>query len=279
MSSTIGRGTDMNPLKPITKIDIDFGTPVSLKPPDCEAICRQIQEEYEYVEGDGHFDILDFEVYLFHNSLTEKEWDEYNTLLAKVDAARENYDPDKHDSNSPEALAYFNAEQAREDFFGTHGKHICYSCSYYLQDLEKNRSAICEFEDRDIHVRPYCLACPNFFTGETPQQKKARLESNMYFSRNPQAAANFKRNQRKHSAERFARHLCNFKNGDHTAFILADDQVNGNSTYYEKLYNEFPDIFKKTPFPTFDVFKDAQIHWKTKREVTTTLLTGDDTNA
>lgn len=251
----------MTPLSAITAIPVDFGTPTDFSPPDISSLLSSIRKETEDMEGDGRYDAVAQEIELFESSLTPEELTQHNALIEAIETARAAFDPDRDEDTSPAAKAYHAALEARERFIDTHGSHMCFSCSHYIQPSIQppppQDFAVCSFNDRNLIVRPYCLACPHYTTGTTPKMERDNLELKILSAQHPELQARYTKEKRKQSAEKMAVRLNSIDN-DITAFLIFAE----SRDYYKKLYADYPSIFQTTPFPTFDSLVSAYEKWR-----------------
>lgn len=246
----------MEELTPIRQIKVNFGNPLILTCPSSDALGARLAEEVAEVE-DNPFDAFMADSYVWESSITTEERKNFDELTARVDAAGKAFSPGKDDDNTPAAEAYYKAEDEREKFIRSTGKHLCFRCSYYTTHQAKGGTlvAICERMNGICGVRPYGISCPHFTTELTPQMLNAVKEQADAFRKNPDFARFVRKNQREDIARRFADYI---KTAPSTAFFI----YQGEPAYYERLYNDFPLIMAETQYPSFPLFLEAYKRWE-----------------
>lgn len=246
----------MEELTPIRQIKVNFGNPLILTCPSSDALGARLTKEVAEVE-DNPFDAFMADSYVWESSITPEERKTFDELTARLDAAEKAFSPGKDDDNTPAAEAYYKAEDEREKFIRSTGKHLCFRCSYYTTHQAKNGTlvAICERMNGICGVRPYGISCPHFTTELTPQMLNAVKEQADTCRKNPDFARFVRMNQREDIARRFADYI---KTAPSTAFFI----YQGEPAYYERLYNDFPLIMAETQYPSFPLFLEAYKRWE-----------------
>jgi len=193
----------------------------------------------------------------WESSITPEQRKKFDELSDKKDAAEKAYDPKKHKDDSPEAQAFFKADDELERFIESTGKHLCFRCSYYeTKEIDNGRlAAKCTRRSSGQGVRPYTLACGHFTTGVTPYVLQAEREYAEVCRKNPGLADFVRKHQREDAAKRFAEYI---KDSPSIAFYL----YQGAPDYHEKFYNDFPLIMAETQYPSFPLFLEAYERWK-----------------
>lgn len=246
----------MEELTPIRQIKVNFGTPLILSCPSSDALGARLAKEVAEVE-DNPFDAFMADSYVWESSITPEERKTFDELTARVDAAGKDFSPGKDDDNTPAAEAYYKAEDEREKFICSTGKHLCFRCSYYTTHQAKGGTwvAICERMNGICGVRPYGISCPHFTTEPTPQMLNAEKVQADACRRNPDFARFVRMKQREDIARRFANYIMTSPS---TAFFIYKDA----KAYYERLYNDFPLIMAEARYPSLPLFLEAYERWE-----------------
>lgn len=246
----------MEELTPIRQIKVNFGNPLILFSPSSDAIGERLAKEVAEVE-DNPFNACIADSDVWESSISPEERKTFEALTARLDAEGKVFSPCKDDDNTPEAEAYYKAEEEREKFIHSTGKHLCFRCSYYMADKVKGGTwvALCERKNGVYGVRPYSISCPHFTTDDTPIILKARKEYEEACRQNP-GFSRFARNEhRKDIARLFVK---NTNTSPSTTFFI----FKNNPAYYERLYKDFPLIMAESKYPTFQLFQDAFKRWE-----------------
>lgn len=245
-------------LKPIRAIKANFGSPQDFSPPSSYAFCEKLAKEAQDAEEDDS-DLVLAEYSIWESSLTPEERKTHTHLQNQVDTTIAAYNSRIHGNDSPEAKAYFAADNALCKFRATTGQHLCFSCAYYFYDPVFNRIGVCErlceqnHEKDPIYVRPSCLACKHY---TDVISAKMKLSRDIYRQQSAKISCP---NRKELIRLDNARHFCKLiKDTPSTAFYL----YKTNPSYYEKLYGEFPFLFAVTNYPSFPLFLEAYTRWE-----------------
>lgn len=255
----------MEELTPIRTIKANFGEPIRLTCPRAEEFLLRTMDEVTEVE-DNPYDAYMVESLFWESSITPEQRKKFDELSDKKDAAEKAYDPKKHKDDTPEAQAFFKADDELERFIESTGKHLCFRCSYYeTKEIDNGRlAAKCTRRSSGQGVRPYTLACGHFTTGVTPYVLQAEREYAEVCRKNPGLADFVRKRQREEAAKRFAEYI---KDSPSIAFYL----YQGAPDYHEKFYKDFPLIMAETQYPSFPLFLEAYKRWQKdviiKREI------------
>ena len=266
----------MEELSPIKSINVNFGTPTVFTPPNTEKLCLRIRDEAVDCEENPYVPYqVDEDVW--NESITEEERNRYDELQRVLDEAEDNYNPKIDAPDSPESKAQIAAYDARERFYDNTGKHICFRCSHYYEpdrDARLDKFAKLTMQEfwtmqsacalKRCWVRPLGRACSDFTTDTTSMMKAAEMAFQDVMSRHPSVSHRIDSNLREKNAYRFA----NMMASPATAFYLYDT----NPDYYDKLYEEYANLFQNTKFPTLESLKDGYKRWK---QTTTVLRRGN----
>jgi hypothetical protein len=255
----------MEELTPIRKIKPNYGKPLELTAPSKVVFARKIRREVAECE-DNAYDAYMIDSALWEANATPEERKTFEELTAYYNKAEKAYNPKIHKDDSPEAQAYFKADEERQKFTDSTGKHICFRCSYYdarkIPADEKDPGAfpetwiaLCKRTTPSLLVRPYCLACQHFTTGVTPLIEAEEKKFAEACRKNPGFAAYVRKRRSEDAARRFADQI---KNEPSTAFYL----YQGAPDYHEKMYNDFPLILAETQYPSFPLFLEAYKRWQ-----------------
>ena len=246
----------MEELSPIRTIKANFGQPIRLTCPRAEDFIMRMTDEVSEIEEDPYAAYM-VEAEFWENSITEEQYNTFKALSAKMKAAEKAYDPKKHNDNSPEAQAFFKADDEPERFMESTGKHLCFRCSHYeIKEIANGRlAAKCTRKNCGLGVRPFSIACGHYTTGVTPQVIQAEKDYAAICRQNPGFADYMRKRQREDAAKRFAREIKNFPS---TAFYL----YQGAPDYHEKFYKDFPLIMAETQYPSLPLFLEAYKRWE-----------------
>lgn len=245
----------MEELTPIKTIKANFGKPIRLTCPIADIFLGKLSDEIANCEEDPT-DIIRADSDIWESSLTLEQRKKVEELTAKKDAAQEAYNPKVHGDNTPEAQAYFKADEELERYVDSTGKHLCYRCSYYLAKQLKGGgwAAACDRKNRCC-VRPYTLSCERFTTGITPEILAAEKEIADKCRRDPHFAAFAHKEMKLSGAKRFANQIMTEPS---TAFYLYQNMPE----YHEKIYEDFPYIMAQTQYPSLPLFLEAYKRWE-----------------
>jgi hypothetical protein len=244
-------------LEPIKVIPIDLGKPTDFTPPSTDNFIRSLVDEANAAE-DCSDALYEAEETRWRQSLTPDEKAAYELLEAAEREAETNYLPRRDNMMSEPAQAYFKANDAKDRFYESHGRHICFRCSYYTKSREdKTHVAEC-FKKKKV-VRPMCDSCQCFTIDYTPEDREIDQKESIYLAAHPQEA---ERRRRKREQERAERIASNLKEGrDSVEFILYNSNLKDGSATHKDSYRRYPDIFANTKYPTFEEFKAAAEAW------------------
>lgn len=247
----------MEELTPIRQIEANFGKPIRLTCPNAEDFVRRLMDEVEEVE-DNSYNAFIADSFLWESTISKEQLATFHELTKKRNTAEKAYDPKVHRDSSPEAQAFFKADDELNRYVDSCGQHLCFRCSYYettLLDSGRIAAGCTRKKNNSIAVRPYTLACKHYTTGVTSHTIEAEKEYAEACRQNPGFASYVRKRQRENYAKRFADYL---KDSPSTAFFIYE----GSPEYHEKIYNDFPLILAETQYPSFPLFLEAYKRWQ-----------------